>query len=120
MTFSHINTKATNITITPKLQTLLEQKFLPLGKYLDERADILCEIELEKTLPQQSGKIYRAEVNLTNNGKLYRVEATEEQIEQAIDSARTQLKNELQRVQGKRISLLKRGSQMFKRMLRTG
>lgn len=120
MKFSHIDTKSTNITITPKLKALLEQKFLPLGKYLDERADIHCEIELEKTLPQQSGKMYRVEVNLSNGRKFYRAEATEEQIEQAVDTARNELKHELQHVQGKRQSLVKRGSQMIKEMLRVG
>ena len=120
MTTFHINTKSTNITITPKLQTLLDQKFLPLGKYFDERSDMRCEIELEKIVPQQSGKIYRAEVNMFINGKLYRVEATEEQIEQAIDTARTELKHELQHLLGKRMSLVKRGSRMLKTMLRFG
>ena len=120
MTHIHIDTKSTNITITPKLLTLLDQKFLPLGKYLEERGNTLCEIEIEKVAPHQSGKIYRVEVNLSNGGKLYRVDAVEEQIEQAIDTARNELKHELQHVHGKRVSLVKRGSQMIKAMLRRG
>jgi ribosomal subunit interface protein len=120
MTFPRINTKATNITITPQLETLLEQKFAPLGKLLDERGDTRCEIELEKIAEHQSGKIYRAEVNLSNHGKLFRAEATEEQIEQAIDTARNELKHELQHVHGKRQSLVKRGHQMIKNMIRFG
>lgn len=120
MMFTHIDTKSTNITITPKIQTLLDQKFLPLGKYLEERGDTRCEIEIEKVAPHQSGKIFRVEVNLFNGGKLYRVEATEEQVEQAIDVARNELKHELQRIQGKHMSMVKRGSQMLKTMLRMG
>ncbi len=120
MKFSHIDTKATNITITPKLQMLIDQKFLPLGKYLDNKDEARCEIELEKIAKHQQGKICRVEVNLYNGGKTYRVEATEEQFEQAIDTARNELKHELQRVQGKRSSLVKRGSQMLKDMLRFG
>jgi len=120
MTFPHINTKATNITITPTIQTLLEQKFNPLGKLVYDKGDTHCEVELEKTAEHQTGKIYRAEVNLYNGGKLYRVEATEEQIEQAIDAVRNELKNELQRAQGKRQSLMKRGSHAIKNMLRFG
>jgi ribosomal subunit interface protein len=120
MKFSHIDTKATNVTITPKLQGLIDQKFLPLGKYVDNKDEVRCEIELEKIAKQQSGKVCRVEVNLYNGGNVYRVEATEEQFEQAIDTARNELKHELQHVQGKRMSLAKRGSQVLKNMLRFG
>jgi ribosomal subunit interface protein len=120
MTFPRINIKSTNFTLTPKLETLLDQKFAPLGKLLDERNEALCEVELEKVAEHQSGKIFRAEVNFQNDGKLFRAEATEEQIEQAIDRVRNELKNELQRASGKRQSLVRRGGQALKDMLRFG
>ena len=120
MVFPTIHTKATNITITPQTQTLLEQKFAPLGKLLDERKKVLCEVELEKITDHQSGKIFRAEVNLTSGGKLFRAEATEEHIEHAIDIVRNELKHELQHAHGKRKSLLKRGHQVLKDMMRRG
>ncbi len=108
------------MTITSKLTALLEQKFAPLGKLVDTRGDERCEIELEKLPEHHSGKIYRAEVNLFSGGKLFRTEATEEQIEQAIDTMRNELKHELQRVHGKKQSLVKRGKQKIKSMLRGG
>ncbi len=120
MTFPRINTKGTNMTITPKLSALLEQKFAPLGKLLDERGDERCEVELERIPEHNSGKIFRAEINLFSGGKMYRTEATEEQIEQAIDTMRNELKHELQRVHGKKQSLVKRGKQKIKSMLRGG
>jgi len=52
--------------------------------------------------------------------KLFRAEAIEEQIEQAIDSARDELKTELQHTHGKRQSLVRRGGQMLKDMMRFG
>ncbi len=118
--FPRINTKATNITITPELETLLEQKFAPLGKLIHEKEVARCEIELEKTAEHQSGRIFRAEVNFTSGGTLFRTEATEEQIEQAIDKTRNELKAELLRAHGKRQSMFKRGSQAIKNMLRFG
>ncbi len=118
MTFPRINTKATNITITPQLEILLEQKLSQLGKLLDDRNESLCEVELEKVADHQSGKIFRAEINLTNGGTLFRTEATEETIEQAIDKARNELKHELQHASGKRQSLWKRGRQAIKNMMR--
>jgi ribosomal subunit interface protein len=120
MEFPRISTKATNIVMTPILENLLDQKFIPLGKLLENHSDTTCEIELEKIAEHQSGKIFRAEVNLYNGGKLFRAEAVEEQIEQAIDTARNELKHELQRVHGKRQSMLRRGGQALKDMLRFG
>jgi ribosomal subunit interface protein len=119
MTFPRISTKALNIELTPQIETLLEQKFTPLGKFLEEHDDSHCEIELEKVAEHQSGKIHRVEVNLHNNGKLFRVEATEEQFETAIDSARDELKSELIHFNGKRQSLVRRGSQEFKKLIQT-
>lgn len=120
MKFPLINVKATNYTVTPKLETLLDQKFMPLGKLLDDKNEMHCAVELEKVAEHQSGKIYRAEVNLTVNGKLYRTEATEEEMEQAIDSARNELKTELQRAAGRRQSLVRKGGQKLKDMIRSG
>ncbi len=105
--------------VTPEIETLLEQKFAPLGKLIDVRGDERCEIELERMPDKNSGKIFRAEVNLFSGGKLFRTEATEEQIEQAIDTARNELKHELQHVHGKKQSLVKRGKQAIKNMLRS-
>lgn len=120
MTFPRINVKTTNFTVTPKLETLLEQKFSPLGKFLGDKNESICEVELEKVAEHQSGKIYRAEINLQNGGRLFRAEATEEQMEQSIDDIRDQLRNELQHAHGKRQSLVRRGGQALKNMLRFG
>jgi ribosomal subunit interface protein len=120
MTFPTINTKATNITITPALSVLIDQKFTPLGRLVNDQEKLFCEIELEKIGEHQSGKIYRAEVNFSSGGKLFRSEATEEQIEKAIDEVRNELKKELERAHGKRHSLFKRGKQAIKDMLRFG
>lgn len=120
MAFPRINTKATNITITPQLTALLEQKFNPLGRLVNEREELWCEVELERVTEHQSGRIFRAEVNFSSGGKLFRTEATEEQIEKAIDTVRNELRRELERVHGRRQSLWKRGKQAIKNMLRSG
>ncbi len=121
MTIPSITTKATNITITPKIHELIEQKFAPLGKFIPKGAEnTICEVELSKIAEHQSGKIYRAEANLTILGKLYRAEATEEHIEKAIDEVRDELKRELVRASGKRESLIKRGGRKIKEMMQFG
>jgi ribosome-associated translation inhibitor RaiA len=84
------------------------------------RGDETCAVELERTAEHHSGKIFRCEVNLYTGGRLFRAEATLEQIEQAIDAVRDDLRHELQKQSGKRQSLLQRGRRAIKDMLRFG
>ena len=119
MTFPQITVKATNLELGGGLRALIDQKLTPLGKLISDTAtDGYCRVEVEKLSEHQSGKIYRVEINLFTNGTPYRAEATEEQAEKAIDTARDELRRELQRVRGKHKSLLRRGGQALKRMLR--
>ncbi len=119
MAFPQISVKATNLELGGGLSALIDQKLAPLGKYIrDNATDSTCRVEVEKLSEHQSGKIYRVEINLFTDGKPYRAEATEEQAEKAIDTARDELKHELQRVQGKHKSLLRRGAQSLKDMIR--
>jgi len=121
MSFPTINLKATNIEISPGLSSLIEQKLRPLEKLIpDGETDMKCEVELEKLTEHISGKIYRVEANLYIAGTMFRGEATEDQVEKAIDVVRNELRREIQRANGKRQSLVRRGSQALKSMLRFG
>jgi len=121
MSFPTISTKATNIDLAGELETLLEQKLEALDKFIsDKETDLKCEVELQKMTDHQSGKIFRAEVNLYVGGKLYRAEATEDQMERAIDVVRDEIKRELRRANKKQQSLMKRGGQAIKEMMRFG
>lgn len=119
MTFPKIVVKATNLELSPGLSALIEQKLTPLGKLIPDGAtDAHCRVEVEKLTEHQSGKIYRVEANLFAYGRTYRAEATEEQVEKAIDETRDELKRELEHVEGKRHSLMRRGARAIKEMLR--
>lgn len=121
MTFPNITVKATNLELSGGLSALIDQKLTPLGKLISSNTtDGYCRVEIVKLPEHQSGKIYRVEVDLYAHGKNYRVEATEEQVEKAIDDARDELKQELLHVQGKHKSMLRRGGQAIKNMLRFG
>lgn len=118
MTFPSIQIKATNLELSTGLSDLLHEKITALHKYIPERATRLtCDVEVEKLTTQQTGKIYRVEVNLMMGGDLYRAEATEEQVEKSVDRVRDELKQELQRVTGKRMTMKRRGSKMIKEMV---
>jgi ribosomal subunit interface protein len=120
MKIPRINKKATNLEITTKIQSLLDQKFLKLEKFIAKHSDTKCDVALERITDHQSGKIFRAEINLYHGGKMYRAESTEEQIEQAIDTIRDDLRRELRRENDKKQSMFRKGGRSIKRMLRLG
>lgn len=118
MTFPTINFKATNTEIDSRLETLLETKFQSLQKFIGDETDVLCEVEFAKETNHQSGRFFRVEANLTVAGKLYRAEATEHSFEEAVDEVRDELDKELRRANKKHDTLVRRGGQAIKRMMR--
>ena len=120
MSFPIIQFKATNTELIGELQDILENKLRSLEKYLGDETDLKCAVEFEKITSQNSGKIYRVEVNLYVKGKLHRAESTETTFEEAIDEVRNELDKELRRSNKKRDTLMKKGGRKIKEMLRFG
>jgi len=118
MTFPTITYKYNGIEDAKPLAIIMDQKLQSLEKYLKEDSSVICEVEFEKLTAQQSGRIYRAEVNLTIDGTLYRAEATEDSFEKAIDEVRDEVDKELRRAKDKQQTLDKQaGREMKERML---
>jgi ribosomal subunit interface protein len=120
MSFPQITFKHTQTPVVYHLQDLITQKFQSLERYVGGKTDARCEVEFAKVAPHKNGAIYRTEVNLFIDGTLYRVEATEESFEKAIDSVRSELDTELGRARTKRVSLFRQGARKMKDMMRTG
>jgi ribosomal subunit interface protein len=114
-----INFKATNVHINDALKSLAEQKLQSLDKYL-HNSSVICDVEFEQVAKHQHGNLFRIEVNLEIDGKLYRAEATLDSFEKAIDEVRNELDTEVRRDKGKKEALLKRGARKIKEMLRFG
>lgn len=109
--------KRNNLTETAQFEKLVELKFPSLEKYWTATA-ARCEIEFEKVAAKRAGKIFRVEANLIVDGTLYRAEATEENFEKAVDEVRNELDKILRRSKAKDRSLLKKGGQFLKQMMR--
>ena len=104
------------------MQDLIEEKFSTLEKlvaHATSPVSLECEIE-ESIAVERAGAKYRAEGNLSVDGKLFRAEGANETLEGAIDQVRDGLAREIQSAQGKKRGLLKRGGAAIKRMLRFG
>lgn len=116
---THIKTGG-GIELTTALETLVTEKLTTLEKFIGNETDVTCDVELEKVTGSHSGNIFRAEVNLFKKGKLYRSEATTDQIEKSIDKVREELYRELERANDKSQTMMKKGGAMLKNLMRFG
>ena len=120
-TFPSVTIKTKNYTHNDAIEEVLAKRLKTLEKFLpDDETMLVCAVELEKMAGQQTGSIFRVEINLQVGGTLLRAEATREKMEDAIEQTKNELKTELVRTSGKRQSLLRRGAKRIKDMLRFG
>lgn len=88
----NIKIKTTKIELTEELKVYIEKKMNMLDKYLGGVAVTNCDVEIEHALNKQSsGKVYRAEVNLSLPGTVLRVEKMEPTVNKAIDKVKDHL-----------------------------
>ncbi len=87
-----VKIKSTKIELTPQINDYVQLKMSRLQKYLGKVPALNCDVELSRENGMQnSGKIYRAEVNLELPGSLLRVEKTEKDMLKAIDKVKDHL-----------------------------
>ena len=116
-----INTKikVTNMELTDVIQTYAEEKMSSVERLLGKDSDALIEIELEKTTNHhKQGDIFRAEANVTIEGKLYRVEATKDDLYAAVDKVKKELFRTVRRRKNRHTAMVRRGSQAIKGMMK--
>lgn len=120
MTFPNINYKFNDLEEARALTDIFEQKCATIEKYFHDGESLTCDVEFQKVAPQQSGQIYKVELNLAVGGNLYRAEAVEESFEKAIDVVRSELDTELQHAKGKKETLDRQAGREMKEKMLTG
>ncbi len=116
-----INIKATNTELTPAISTYVEEKILGLDKFIvaDDPESVLANVEIGlSTKHHQSGKIYRAEINLHIGGKYIRAVSEQEDLYAAIDDMRDQVSREITSFKNKKRDLLRKGGAVVKDFLK--
>ena len=115
-----IRVKSTNMEITGAIQSYLEKKIKILEKYVDPNdTSALCDVEIGKTTAHhRSGDIFKAELNLHIAHKDFYTVSQRDDLYAAIDEAKDEMANILAHEKDKRISLLKRGGQKIKKIIR--
>ena len=118
----HYNIKTTDFEMTPEVSTYLDDKLRSLEKYINKDDEsVKCEVEIGKTTEHhQSGKIFRAEINVSIGKKMFRTESVETSMNAAIDMAKDEMVKRLKRSKEKRFALLKKGGDKMKNILKFG
>ncbi|MDD5071188.1 MAG: ribosome-associated translation inhibitor RaiA [Patescibacteria group bacterium] len=100
----NIRIKATKIKLTPEIKSYAEKKMAMLEKYLGGVQILNCDVEVGMSVGgQNSGKIYKTEVNLEVPGSLLRVEKTEKDLFKSIDKVKDHLEIIIKKYKEKRI-----------------
>ena len=113
-----ISIKATNLDLTPALKDYAEKRLRGITKFIGGEADI--SVDLGKTTAHhKQGEIYGASVAVvTPLGKHYIATSEKADMYEAIDDARDEIVREINSAKGRHESLLRRGSQKIKSMMR--
>ena len=90
-----------SIDFTPALETFIEQKLMPLAKFIqpfDETGDAAIWLEISRTTKHhKKGEVYFAAADLRLPKKILRAEAYAEDIRKAIDEVKDTLRAEIKK-----------------------
>lgn len=92
--------------MTPALQTYIEGKLMPLGKFLEpyeREGEIIMRLEVSRTSQHhhKGDEVFMAAIDLSLPGKILRSEASASDIRKAIDEARNIMHMEIQKYKTK-------------------
>lgn len=103
--------------VTDAIYTYVTKRFEGINKFLMENAQV--EVKLSRTTNHhKSGDIFRAEVNIQNNGDQTYAAEEKADLYAAIDALRDEVMQILSSKKGKRESLWKRGKQKIKNLIK--
>lgn len=112
------NLKITNLDVDEELKDHLAKRLAKFEQFVDEDdTSAIADVELEKRVGQNTGKIYRAEMNLKVAGAYLRADEEAEAIRDAIDAAQSDIIRQLRKTKSKRRSRIRSGARKMKKMI---
>ncbi|HEX4103930.1 MAG TPA: ribosome-associated translation inhibitor RaiA [Candidatus Paceibacterota bacterium] len=100
-----INIKKSDNLITPALEEYIEEKLMPLAKFVkhfDETGEAEMWMEVSRTTDHhQKGDVFKVAVDLRLPHKILRAEENADDVHKAIDAARNTLQLEIEKYKAK-------------------
>lgn len=115
-----INIKTTNLTLTPDISAYLEKRLSAFEKLTShEFESAIVDVEIGRTSAHhQTGDVYRAEINVHAGHRDFRAVEETGDLYTSIDAAKDRMMEELRSEKEKRLSLVRRGGQRVKAILK--
>ena len=113
--------KTKDLELTEAVESYIDKKLESLGKFLKDANQELISADIEigrTTRHHQSGDIFRAEINLMLDGKLFRAESEKDDLYAALDEVRDDLEEEIKKFKDKKDTVFIRGARSIKKMMR--
>ncbi|MEX2369229.1 MAG: ribosome-associated translation inhibitor RaiA [Candidatus Paceibacterota bacterium] len=112
------NLKVTNLEADDELKEYLAKRLIKFEQFVDsDDTSAIADVELEQRSGQNTGSIYRAEINLKIAGAYLRAEEEAESIRNAIDSTQSDIVRQLRKTKDKRQSRIRAGARKMKDMI---
>ena len=117
-----IEIKATGLELTPAIKAHIEAKVLQLDKFVDSSTgNALAQVEVAKTTDHHKhGEVFKAEINLCSDGRLFTARVTTEDLYAALDEVKDELVRQITSYRNREQTLFRRGARRFKNMIRWG
>ena len=113
------NLKSSNIELTAEIRDYLDHRLEGLQKFLPKESDSsIANIELGRITKHQTGDIFRVEINILVGNRVFHAVSERPDLYAAIDNLKDEISRELGSYKEKRLSLLKRGGQKIKNLIR--
>ncbi len=113
------NIKATNLELTPSITEYLDKRLSAVDKLIDDEIEALARIDVGRTTHHHhKGDVFRAEINLRVGDKNFHAVSETTDLYAAIDEMRDEIVQEVNRSKKKTMTLLKKGHQKIKNMIR--
>lgn len=116
-----IEVKTTNLELTDAISEYLTEKIVSLERFINvpDDTEVLAEVELAKrTDHHQSGDdLFKAEINLSISGKMFRVVSNKSDIYAAIDDMKDDIIREVRKDKEKQETLVRKGARAAKEMM---
>ncbi|MDD5318419.1 MAG: ribosome-associated translation inhibitor RaiA [Candidatus Pacebacteria bacterium] len=115
----NIQTKATNIEITPATTDYLEKRMGAIKKFISSEETILVEVDLGKVSNRhRTGDVFRVSVRLSSPHHDAQAEAESVDLYTAIDEVKDELLAELRTSKEKRQHFIRRSGQKIKNIIK--
>ena len=113
----NINIKATNIELTDAIREYVNKRVSSLEKLIKDGAIISVEVG-RTTNHHNKGDIFKAEINIKNDGEVFYADVEREDLYSAIDEVKEEISRKLKRNKGRTTTLYRRGAKSVKKMLK--